>query len=102
MDAVGDERAVLGGQRDDVGDGAERREVGELAPRVGEAEKPADRLDELECDAGAGQVARRAVVGVELGVGDRHAERQQVPGLVVVGDHDVDPVLGEHRDLGPG
>ncbi len=99
---VGDQRAVLGGQRNDVGDGAERGEVGQVAPHLREAEKPSNRLDELQRDTGAGEVAGGAVVRVELGVGHGDSDGQQVAGLVMIGDHDGHTPLGEHRHLRRG
>ena len=98
--AVGDQRAVLDGQRHDVGDGTERREVGELAPRLRMAEPRADRLHELEGDACARQIAGRTAGRVELGVGDWDADGQAVTRLVVIGDGERDALLGEDERLG--
>ena len=96
-EAVGDERAVLVEQRHDVGDGAERGEVGELAPGVRVPETRADGRDQLERDARARELGEPALP--QLRVAHGHAHRDALAGLVMVGDDDVDPGAAQARDL---
>ena len=90
LDALDHERAVLAEHRHKVGHRAKRREVNEIAPKVGLAEASAKRLHELQRHARTGEHAAWAR-GVDLRVGNGHALGNQVRGLVVVGDCDVDP-----------
>ena len=89
LDALDHERAVLAKHRHEVGHRAERREVDEIAPKVGLAEASTERLHELQRHARASEHAALAR-GVDLRVGNGHAFGDQVRGLVMVGDRDVD------------
>ena len=98
------ERAVLVGQRHDVGDRRQRHEVGELVERgrqVGRvAAVPArpERLGELEHDAGAAQVGERIGRPGRRARGHDGRVRQHVAGSVVVGHDDVERELAGARD----
>ena len=83
--AIGYQRAVLGAHGHEIRNGAERGEVGVLAPQVRLAQAPAKHLHELEGDAHAGENGARAV-GHALGIGHRHALGHQIGGFMMVGD----------------
>ena len=91
------ERAVLGEERHDVGDGGDRDEVEVTSQslRLG-AEK---RLAELEGDAGAAELGEWV-----LGRARRHdrARGQLVGGPVVVGDDHLEAACARVGDLGRG
>ena len=89
LDALDHERAVLAEHRHEVGHRTERREVDEIAPEVGLAEAGTERLHEFQRHSRASEHAALAV-GIDLRVSDGHAFGNQVRGLVVVGDCNVD------------
>ena len=99
FDAVGDQRAVLVDHGHEVGHRPQRREVGVAAPEVGVAEAAAQRLDQLEGHADAGQDGAGAG-RVGLGVGDRHVFGDEVGRLVMVGDRHADAALAQQLDFG--
>ena len=103
------ERAVLVGQRHDIGDRGQRHEVGELVEcrrqvcRVAAVTARPERLGELEHDPGAAQVGER--IGRPGGRARGHdgCVRQHVSRAVVVGHHDVERELaGARHGLGSG
>ncbi len=85
---------VLADQRHDVGQGAdggdlhERRQPG-VAPGL-----LAQRLDQLQRHADAGQMLVRIAAVGPLGIDDGEGARQFAVGLVVVGDDEVEAELG--------
>ena len=90
LDALGDQCAILGRERHHVGHGAQRRDLDQRTPIRRLAQTLAQDLHQLECHAGTGKLARGALV-LELGVGQGHALRHLVGGLVMVRDHQIDP-----------
>ena len=96
--AVGHQGAVLVAHGHEVGDGAERGEVGVLTPQVRLAEAPAQRLHHLERHANAGQDGAGAG-GVALRVGHGHALGHQVGRLVMIGDGHFDAALLQQAHL---
>ena len=90
LDALGDQRAVLGRERHHVGHGAQRRDLYQRTPIRRLAQTLAQNLHQLECHAGTGKLTRGTLV-LELGVGQGHALRHLVGGLVMVRDHQIDP-----------
>ena len=103
------ERAVLVGQRHDVGDRRQRDEVGELVERRRQVGRVAavtarpERLRELEHDARAAQVGERIGRAGGRARGHDRRVRQHVARAVVVGHDDVEPELAGARDgLGSG
>ena len=90
LDALGDQRAVLGRQRHHVGHGAQRRDLDQRTPIRRLAQTLAQDLHQLERHAGTGKLTRRTLV-LELGVGQRHALRHLVGRLVMIRDHQFDP-----------
>ena len=90
LDALGDQCAVLGRQRHHVGHGAQRRDLDQRTPIRRLAQTLAQDLHQLERHAGTGKLARRALV-LELRIGQGHALRHLVGGLVMVRNHQIDP-----------
>ena len=86
LDALGDQRAVLGRQRHHVGHGTKRRDLDQRTPIRRLAQTLAQDLHQLERHTGAGKLARGTLV-LELWVGQGHALRHLVGGLVMVRDH---------------
>ena len=77
----------------DVGERADGRDLDERRQPVGLARARAQRLDELERDADAGEVFVRIRAVVPLGIDDGQRRRQLGVGLVVVGDDQVETQL---------
>ena len=98
------ERAVLVGQRYDVGDRGQRDEIGELVERGRQRRRIAavaarpQRLCELEHDAGAAQVGERIGRAGGRARGHDRRIRENVAGAVMVGHDDVEPELARPRD----
>ena len=90
LDALGDQCAILGRERHHVGHGAQRRDLYQRTPIRRLAQTLAQDLHQLECHAGTGKLTRGTLV-LELGVGQGHALRHLVGGLVMVRDHQIDP-----------
>ena len=90
LDALGDQCAILGRERHHVGHGAQRRDLYQRTPIRRLAQTLAQDLHQLERHAGTGKLARGTLV-LELGVGQGHALRHLVGGLVMVRDHQIDP-----------
>ena len=90
LDALGDQCAILGRERHHVGHGAQRCDLYQRTPIRRLAQTLAQDLHQLERHAGTGKLARGTLV-LELGVGQGHALRHLVGGLVMVRDHQIDP-----------
>ena len=92
LQAEPDDRPRLAEDRDEVGDAADRREVGQreggrrAAGLVGE-----EQLGELERDAAARQAAFRIAAVGALRIDDRDRDRELRRDAVMVGDEHVDP-----------
>jgi hypothetical protein len=95
-EAVADEDAVLGDQRDHVADGAEGDEVEPLA-RVGQrggglaAERAAQRGAQVEGDTGATKALEREVAAELMRVQERGRGRHLLGDLMVIDDDRRDP-----------
>ena len=98
LDALGDQCAVLGRQRHHVGHGAKRRNLDQRTPIRRFAQTLAQGLHQLERHTGTGKLARRALV-LKLRVGQGHALRHLIGGLVMVRDHQIDPQALQIGDL---
>ena len=68
LDALGDQRAVLGRQRHHVGHGTQRRDLNQRTPIRRFAQTLAQDLHQLECHASTGKLARGTLV-LKLRVG---------------------------------
>ena len=90
LDALGDQCAILGRERHHVGHGTKRRNLDQRTPIRRLAQTLAQDLHQLECHAGTGKLTRRTLV-LELRVGQGHALRHLIGGLVMVRDHQIDP-----------
>ena len=90
LDALGNQRAVLGRERHHVGHRAQRRDLDQRTPIRRLAQTLAQDLHQLERHAGTGKLTRGTLI-LELGVGQGHALRHLVGGLVMVRDHQIDP-----------
>ena len=98
LDALGDQRAVLGRERHHVGHSAQRRNLDQRTPIRRLAQTIAQNLHQLECHAGTGKLTRGALV-LELRIGQGHALRHLIGGLVMVRDHQIDPQALQIGDL---
>ncbi len=95
------DHSVLAGQRHDIGERAQRRDLHERAQPALPPGPLTQRLDELEGDARPGQVLFRVPAVPPLGVEHGQGPRQLVVRLVVVGDDEVDAKLARAiRGLG--
>ena len=99
--AGGNQQPVVAVEPDEVGDGAQRHEVekrlqrraGGSAVRCAAPQFGAQRDQQVEHDADAGQVGAAEVAARLVGVDDRVGVGQLRPGQVVVGDDDAQPAF---------
>ena len=96
--AVCHQGAILAHERHEVGDGAERGEIGEIEPKVWLAQRGTEHAEELEGDTRTGEITRRAR-GVELWVGNGNVDGNGLARLVMVGDADLDAAREKAFDL---
>ena len=89
LNALGNQRAILGRQRHHVGHGTQRCDLDQRTPIRRFAQALAQDLHQLERHAGTGKLSRGALI-LELGVGQGHALRHLVGRLVMVRDHQID------------
>ena len=98
------DRPVLPDDRSDVGDRADRREIGKLERSLAPTRQvPEQQARDLERHATAGEPAVRVRAVRPMRVDQRHRIREHARYPVVVGDDDVDPAtprLGDLRHAG--
>ena len=90
LDALGNQCAILGRERHHVGHGAQRSNLDQRTPIRRLAQTLTQNLHQLECHTGTGKFTRGALI-LELWVGQRHALRHLIGGLVMVRNHQIDP-----------
>ena len=98
MDALGDQRAVLGRERHHVRHGAQRRNLNQRTPIRRLAQTLTQNLHQLERHASTGKLARGALI-LEFRVGQGHALRHLVGRLMVVRNHQIDSQALQIGDL---
>ena len=98
MDALSDQRAVLGRQRHHVGHGAQRRNLNQRTPIRRLAQTLAQNLHQLERHASTGKFTRGPLI-LEFRVGQGHALRHLVGRLMMVRNHQIDSQALQIGDL---